>query len=438
MQCKVLVCVVLLALIKHGSSSEIQASPNTNTSLPCNVSIPGDKIQVSLININWTRDGSEVASFGEATAQIKDGFSWGAADFINGDFSLTILKASLSLQGMYECKVSYNFSSLHSSNVTFTILATPSLTVPQQWVVLEKETTLECHASGFYPPPVSFSWTRGGQVIQPPHQVEGKLTPDGYYTAVSNLTFYASREDKNVTFSCKVSHEGTHQELDFHLNITHLPYVRLSVVPSPSKYTPLTFYCDVESFYPEEMSVSWFQNGTALPDPPLTHQIPEQTFRTRRYFTLGPEQRQKQGKVECAVNQPGVMSPVSASADLDKLDPQDEAPVLTKSAKASVAMMCISIVLVFLLCFGFSWRRRDEKQKSLNVSGIILPPRLVVGEKGRVTLSIEGRQVDRVQTAWFLNNTPIFDTSHTGCSTGSVFITLSCLSEPNEETSSSA
>lgn len=37
----------------------------------------------------------------------------------------------------------------------------------------------------------------------------------------------------------------------------------------------------------------------------------------------------------------------------------DEPPVLTKSAKASVAMMCISLVLVFLLCFGFSWRRRD-------------------------------------------------------------------------------
>lgn len=104
------------------SSSEIQASPNKNTTLPCNVSTPGDKMQLSLININWTRDGSEVASFGEATAQIKDGFRWDTADFINGDFSLTILKASLSLQGTYECKVSYNFSSLHSSNITFTIL----------------------------------------------------------------------------------------------------------------------------------------------------------------------------------------------------------------------------------------------------------------------------------------------------------------------------
>ena len=55
-----------------------------------------------------------------------------------------------------------------------------------------------------------------------------------------------------------------------------------------------------------------------------------------------------------------------------------------------------------------------EKQKSLSVSGIILPPHVVVGQKGRVTVSIEGRRVDRVETSWFLNDTPITDTSRKG------------------------
>ncbi|CAG07595.1 unnamed protein product [Tetraodon nigroviridis] len=59
-----------------------------------------------------------------------------------------------------------------------------------------------------------------------------------------------------------------------------------------------------------------------------------------------------------------------------------------------------------------------EKQKSLNVSGVILPPRVTVGQKGRVTVSIEGRRVDRVQTAWFLNDTPISDTSHNASEKG--------------------
>nr|XP_054605686.1 uncharacterized protein si:ch211-180a12.2 isoform X3 [Nothobranchius furzeri] len=416
MECKVLVCAVLLTLVKRVSSEDIQASLNANASLPCNVSIPGDKLDASLIKVSWTRDGSGVASFGEAAAGIKEGFSWNMADFIHGDFSLTVLRASLSLQGVYECSVSLNATTLHTSNLTFTVVAAPSLSVPQRWVALETESQLECYASGFHPPPVSFTWTRDGLVIQPPYQVEGEMTPDGSYTAMSNLTVWASREDQNLTFGCRVSHEGIDQELDFQLNITHLPTARLSVVPSSSKSIPLTLYCDVESFYPQKVSVSWFQNGTSLPDPPVTHQNPDRTFRTRRYFTLSSEERQKGGMVECAVHQPGVVSPISASADLDKVDPQDETPTLTKSAKAAVAMMCISIVLVFLLCFGFSWRRRDEKQKSLIVSGVILPPRVTVGQKGRVTVSIEGRRVDRVQTLWFLNDTPISDTSLTGAS----------------------
>lgn len=99
-------------------------------------------------------------------------------------------------------------------------LAAPTLSVPQQWVVLETESQLKCHAEGFYPPPVSFSWTRDGQVIRPPDLVEAEQTPNGYYMAVGNLTFYPSREDQNVTFGCKVTHNGSYQELDFQLNVT--------------------------------------------------------------------------------------------------------------------------------------------------------------------------------------------------------------------------
>lgn len=92
--------------------------------------------------------------------------------------------------------------------------------MPQQWVVLETESRLECHADGFYPPPVSFSWTRDGKEIQAPIQTDGEQTPDGYYTAVGNLTFYPSSEDQNMTFGCQVSHNGSNQEQDFPLNIT--------------------------------------------------------------------------------------------------------------------------------------------------------------------------------------------------------------------------
>lgn len=101
-----------------------------------------------------------------------------------------------------------------------------------------------------------------------------------------------------------------------------LPSVTLSVLPPHSNNIPLTLYCDVESFYPEEMSVSWLQNGTVLPEPPTTEQNVDGTYRTRRYYTLSPNQREQGGMVECAVYQPGVMQPLSSSVYLEKLDPQ--------------------------------------------------------------------------------------------------------------------
>lgn len=216
---------------------------------------------MSLIKVSWVKNGSAIALFEDMVPQIKEGFSWNTTDFINGDFSVTILTASLNLQGLYECTVSYNSSLPLSTSVTFNILgmsvstsshvhfnyslevkmklkaqqlrpflhstfllvstlAPPSLFVPQQWVALEREAQIECRASDFYPPGISFLWTRNGQEIQPPYQVEGEPTLDGYYTAVSNLTFYPSREDQNATFGCKVAHNGSYQELNFHLNIT--------------------------------------------------------------------------------------------------------------------------------------------------------------------------------------------------------------------------
>lgn len=57
-------------------------------------------------------------------------------------------------------------------------------------------------------------------MIQPASFVEGRRTPDGYYAAVGNLTFYPSRRDQNSTFGCRVSHKGADQDLDFRLNVT--------------------------------------------------------------------------------------------------------------------------------------------------------------------------------------------------------------------------
>lgn len=106
------------------SPTEIQSRPNVNASLPCIVIAPPDLLWVdkSLISVSWISNGSAIASFRNESSTIKEGFSWDKSVFVSGDFSLTVLRASLDLQGLYECNVGYNSTILHSYNVTFSIL----------------------------------------------------------------------------------------------------------------------------------------------------------------------------------------------------------------------------------------------------------------------------------------------------------------------------
>lgn len=106
------------------------------------------------------------------------------------------------------------------------------------------------------------------------------------------------------------------------------PSVKLSALPPQANNVPVTLYCDVDSFYPEQVSLSWLQNGTVLPDPPTIYQNLDGTFKTRRYYTLSPAQREQAGKVECAVYQPGAAQPVSSAEDLAILDPRGTFPTL--------------------------------------------------------------------------------------------------------------
>lgn len=68
--------------------------------------------------------------------------------------------------------------------------------------------------------------------------------------------------------------------------------------------------------------MSWIQNGTPLPETPVSEQNPDGTYSTRHYLTMTPEQRSLGGMMECAVSQPGVVHSANSSENLEKLDPK--------------------------------------------------------------------------------------------------------------------
>ncbi|KAL6474966.1 hypothetical protein MHYP_G00160060 [Metynnis hypsauchen] len=410
MRFKVLLCLCLLSPIKLVFPADIVVPLSSSAVLPCSFHLL-NPVNTTLLNVTWSFKGLVIAS----SNHTERGFYLDTSSFHNGSFPLTVFNATPQQQGVYECSVR-SYGTDYSSNITLTILAPPTVSIPSPEVVLGQESAVECWAKGFSPPQITFTWTREGKKFRNSRRSEGNLTEDGLHEAISRLVFVPKLTDRNTTYGCVVEHEALEKPLvkEFRIGLIIIPEVTLSIVPPSSHSSPLTLACDLSGFYPENVSVVWVQNGTILSKPPQSLLNNDGTYRTRWFHTLSKEERERGGAVQCVAQQPHVSRPASSSIDLSATDLLARELVLSKSAKASVAMMIISLILVLLLCFGFSWKRRDEKQKSLNVSAIILPPRLVVGRKGRVSISIEGRRADQVQTAWFLNDIPILDTSYTG------------------------
>ncbi|XP_076856847.1 uncharacterized protein LOC143510883 isoform X2 [Brachyhypopomus gauderio] len=409
MKFKVLFFLCLLGPIKLGCPAAVYVPLDHSTVLPCSFRLP-TPLTDDHLNITWTFEGLVVAS----KKHVERGFYMNPLDIVGGSFDLTVINTTAHQQGVYECSVNCNGTE-YSTNITLVVMAPPTMSIPSPAVVLGRESVVECWAKAFSPPWITFSWTRAGKNFKAPQVFEGNQTQDGLYEAVSRVTLVPELADQNNSLSCMVQHEALEEPLiqEFKMTVIILPKVSLSVVPSVSHSSPLTLACDVNGFYPSNVSVVWMQQGTTMAKAPQARLNSDGTYTTRHFHTLSLEERERAGWVHCIAQQPRVSQPVSGSIDLLAASSFVRDIVLTKSAKASVAMMIISLILVFLLCFGFSWKRRDEKQKSLNVSAIILPPRVVVGQKGRVTISIEGRRADRVQTTWFLNDIPIVDTSYT-------------------------
>ncbi|KAM9463313.1 uncharacterized protein Hap1MRO34_017046 [Clarias gariepinus] len=408
MKFKVLLYFFVLSQVKHVFPTEISVRLGSSVVLPCSFHLPDTD---EFLNATWSFNGSIIASNNQ-TGSVH--YLTKSATGSNVFFPLTLYNATPHSQGVYECHVQSNLTN-YFSNVTLIILVSPSIFVPSPEVVLGQESAVDCWAKGFSPSYITFSWTRADKEIRAPKKSKTNRTKDGLYESFSQLVFIPELADRNVTYTCAVNHETLEKPLvrEFRINLTILPKVTVSVVPSTSRSSPLTLACEINGFYPQNVSVLWKRNGTVLPE---THQIQQNndgTYRMRHFHTLSVEERERAGQVQCVAQQSHVSNLALSSIDLSAADSLVQKLVLTKSAKASVAMMIISLVLILLLCFGFSWKRRDEKQKSLSVSCIILPPRVVVGQKGRVTISIEGRRADQVQTAWFLNNVLLVDTSYT-------------------------
>ncbi|TRZ04078.1 hypothetical protein DNTS_009695 [Danionella cerebrum] len=81
-------------------------------------------------------------------------------------------------------------------------------TAPPEVSVLQKSSSVSCHATGFYPSGVTITWKKNGEEHHEDVDL-GQLLPnaDGTFQKTSTLRV-SSEELKNNKFSCEVEHQG--------------------------------------------------------------------------------------------------------------------------------------------------------------------------------------------------------------------------------------
>ncbi|NXX12726.1 SHPS1 phosphatase, partial [Podargus strigoides] len=130
--------------------------------------------------------------------------------------------------------------------------------------------SVTCTAGGFFPKDISVKWFKDKTSIsaQQPQITPGQTSSS--YKMSSTVTVTLQEDDVRSWLVCEVQHatltaplRGTY-ELSNALRVSPRVHV-VADPPSPIEVNKtLNFTCHVEGFYPENVSVTWLENGTEM------------------------------------------------------------------------------------------------------------------------------------------------------------------------------
>ncbi|XP_068099855.1 uncharacterized protein [Hyperolius riggenbachi] len=199
------------------------------------------------IDIEWLRDGEILDNvIVEKPQRLLDGT-------YSVTSSVTVTPTEEDRGRTFSCRVQHE-SLTQPLQEDFTLVygARPQLSIPRKDVESNTETTLTCMVMGFSPPDIKIMWIRDQKILD--NQQSGQLqkTKQGTYQMNSTMTFTPTKEDRNVTFSCKVQHVSLRQPIQ----------EVFTLVFKEESYTVAIIFCSVLavcSVIAAVMSIFWFR-----------------------------------------------------------------------------------------------------------------------------------------------------------------------------------
>ncbi|XP_035199485.1 signal-regulatory protein beta-1-like isoform X1 [Oxyura jamaicensis] len=251
-------------------------------------------------------------------------------DVSNTDFTILIRDVRPEDAGTYYCvklRKTATSEELHrrGEGTVVSVQArpsTPTLSRPSRRVEPGKTASFTCKTGGFFPRDISVRWSKNGA------PAEAELTnvtpgPSNFtYNMSSTVTVTLQKGDVRSELSCEVQHATLTAPLNRSYHLSQILRVPPSVVMAEPQgpvglNKTVSFTCDVQGFYPGNVTVTWLENGTEMNtgSSPQPTETPEGLFELRSTVVVQAVQEKNGSVFTCRVVHEG-QDPISRNAVL--------------------------------------------------------------------------------------------------------------------------
>ncbi|XP_053550317.1 uncharacterized protein LOC128641803 [Bombina bombina] len=216
--------IFLLIVLSYQTSARLEltvhpqtAKQGTNILIPCKFDV-GKPVDTQFLAIIWYFQGKEILSYDDVVRTSHPRVSLNTNLITSGVASLSLSNVQISDNGIYKCLVVYS-PEQKEKEVKVDVNAPPTITITNNVVVKNKESSLNSTITGFYPSDINIEWLRDKDVLEPAFHTAAQRNTDGTYSVNSTVTITPTEENNNQIYSIMVQHASLHEPLqkDFHL-----------------------------------------------------------------------------------------------------------------------------------------------------------------------------------------------------------------------------
>ncbi|XP_075035153.1 uncharacterized protein LOC142097317 [Mixophyes fleayi] len=213
------------AALEVSAPSRQRTLNGSNVVLTCIVSVDKPPIDPNLLAVLWYFQGESVLRYDNKGMVHKPKISFNVEAARNGNVSLSLASVALYDGGTYTCVVIYGPERVEKE-ISLDVQATPVILIPNKDVIINRENTVYCKVSGFFPPDIGIHWLADEVVVKNQFMGKPQQDKDGTYWVNSTMKITPREENQNKTFSCRVQHVSLQEPLqeDFQLVYKDEPF----------------------------------------------------------------------------------------------------------------------------------------------------------------------------------------------------------------------